>query len=70
MNFLRDIAVFQGKLLVDNLRDLTLVVLSLAAALLDLTSKDDKQGRRFYAVLRWGRKCQQVTNLYSMLKGE
>jgi hypothetical protein len=70
MHFVRDVAVFEMKLLVDNLRDLALTVLSLAAVVLDLTRKDDQEGRRFYAVLRWGRKCQQMTNLYSMIEDE
>ncbi len=70
MRFLRDVAVFQAKLLLDNLRDLTLAVLSLVAAVLDLADKDDQEGRRFYAILRWGRKCQKMINLYSMLEGD
>jgi hypothetical protein len=70
LHFVRDVVVFQVKLLVDNLRDLALTVLSLAAAVLDLASREDQQGRRFYAVLRWGRKCQQMTNLYSVIEDE
>ena len=70
MRFLCDAAVFQGKLLLDNVRNLTLIALSLIAVILDLTSKDAVDGKRFYAVLRWSQKCQRMTNLYSMLKGE
>lgn len=70
IQFVRDVAVFQVKLLADNLRDLTLTVLSLAAAVLDLAHRDDQEGRRFYAVLRWGRKCQKMVNLYSVIEDE
>ncbi|MGC8536181.1 MAG: hypothetical protein ACP5QR_11740, partial [Rhizomicrobium sp.] len=46
------------------------IALSLIAVILDLASKDAADGKRFYAVLRWSQKCQRMTNLYSMLKGE
>lgn len=59
MRFLHDVAVFQGKLLLDNVRNLTLVALSHVAVLLDLTSKDAVDGKKFCAVLRWGQTCQQ-----------
>lgn len=43
--FLRDVAVFQLKLVIDNLRDLALVPISLGAALVDLFSRENEKAR-------------------------
>jgi hypothetical protein len=50
--FLRDVVVFQLKLLLDNLRDFALVPISLVAALIDLVYKGEREGALFYKVLR------------------
>jgi hypothetical protein len=52
--FLKDVIVFQLKLLLDNLRDFALVPISLVAALIDLVYKGKREGALFYKVLRWG----------------
>lgn len=61
---LRDVLVFQGKLLVDGLRDLVLSPVSLLAALVDLIVPGDDGGKRFYAVVRFGRRTEAWINLF------
>ena len=53
-NFLRDVAVFEVKMLLDNARDLALMPASLIAALIDLIAGSEREGGRFYKVLSWG----------------
>lgn len=60
----RDVVIFQGKLLVDGLRDVLLSPLSVGAALIDLLVPGDDGGRRFYAVLRFGRRTETWINLF------
>ena len=66
--FLRDVAVFQLKMLLDNIRDLILMPVSLVAALFDLVLRGDREGARFYRVLRWGRHSERVIDVYSALE--
>jgi hypothetical protein len=61
---LRDVIVFQAKLLVDGLRDLLLSPLSVFAALVDLLVPGDDGGKRFYAVVRLGRRTERWINLF------
>jgi hypothetical protein len=60
----RDIVVFQAKLLVDGLRDVLLSPLSIGAALIDLLIPGDDGGKRFYAVVRFGRRTERWINLF------
>jgi hypothetical protein len=60
----RDVIVFQAKLLVDGLRDLLLSPISILAALIDLLVPGDDGGRRFYGVVRFGRRTEQWINLF------
>lgn len=60
----KDVLLFQGKLLVDGLRDLLLSPISIGAALIDLLVPGDDKGRRFYAVVRFGRKTEDWINLF------
>src|SRR5436190_14826239 len=48
--FLRDFAVFQLKMLLDNARDLVLMPVALVAAVIDLLLRGDREGARFYRV--------------------
>lgn len=66
--FLRDVAVFQLKLLLDNLRDFALVPISLIAALIDLIYKGEREGALFYKVLRWGAHSEEVIDVYSAIE--
>jgi hypothetical protein len=66
--FLRDVVVFQFKLLLDNLRDFALVPISLGAALLDLVIRGEREGAFFYKVLRWGAHSEEVIDVYSAIE--
>ena len=65
--FLRDVLVFQLKMLLDNIRDFALMPISLVAALIDLIFKGERQGTLFYQVLRWGAHSEEVINVYSAI---
>src|SRR5215468_4562134 len=66
--FLRDVAVFQLKLFLDNVRDFALVPVSLVAALIDLIYKGEREGALFYKVLRWGAHSEKVIDVYSAIE--
>ena len=66
--FLRDVLVFQFKLLLDNLRDFALMPISLGAALIDLVAKGEREGTLFYRVLRWGAHSEEVIDVYSAIQ--
>src|SRR5215510_10287177 len=66
--FLRDVAVFQLKLFLDNLRDFALVPVSLVAALIDLVYRGEREGALFYKVLRWGAHSDEVIDVYSAIE--
>lgn len=63
---LRDVIVFQVKLLVDGLRDLLLSPVSIFAAFIDLLVPGDDGGKRFYGVVHFGRRTEQWINLFGM----
>jgi hypothetical protein len=66
---LRDLGVLQVKLLVDGLRDLILLPLSLIAGLLSIvTAKDGKLGLQFYHLLAWGKQSESWINLFGAVK--
>ena len=67
---MRDVVVFQLKMLLDNVRDLVLMPVALVAALLDLLMRGDREGARFYRVLRWGRHSETVIDVYSAIEHE
>ena len=60
----RDVVVFQAKLLVDGLRDLLISPVSIMAALVDLLVPGDDGGKRFYSVVRFGRRTEAWINLF------
>jgi hypothetical protein len=66
--FLRDVIVFQLKMLLDNVRDFALMPVSLIAAVIDLIYKGEREGALFYKVLRWGAHSEEVINVYSAIK--
>ncbi len=65
--FLRDVIVFQLKMFLDNVRDFALMPVSLAAALIDLIIRGEREGALFYRVLRWGSHSEEVINVYSAI---
>lgn len=66
--FVRDVAVFQLKLFLDNLRDFLLMPVSLVAALIDLVFRGEREGSLFYKVLRWGSHSESVIDVYSAIE--
>lgn len=62
---LRDIGVFQVKLVVDGMRDLVLVPLSLFAGVISLLSSADSDNRlKFYHLLGFGKQTERWINLF------
>lgn len=66
--FIRDVIVFQIKLFLDNLRDLVLMPVALAAAIIDLFVRGEREGSLFYKVLRWGAHSEEVIDVYSAIE--
>lgn len=65
----RDIAVFQFKLIVDGLRDLVLVPVSLIAGIVSFVSaRDDVPGSQFYELLEVGKQSEHWIDLFGALR--
>lgn len=66
---IRDLGVFQAKLLVDGVRDLLLVPASLIAGIVSIVlGKSGGAGPQFYQLLEWGKESEQWIDLFSALK--
>ena len=63
---LRDVLVFQIKLAMEALLDLTLIPVSLAAAGVDLVLGNWRRPRWFHAVLRFGERCESRIDLWGV----
>jgi hypothetical protein len=63
---IRDLVIFQIKLLLDGLKDVVLSPLSVLAAALDLLSPTEKRGKRLYAILRLGERFDRWLNLFNV----
>lgn len=61
---MRDLALFQLKLFLDGVIDVTLAPLSIAAAIVEILFGGERRGRMFYAILRFGEKADLWLNLY------
>ncbi|HSG81963.1 MAG TPA: hypothetical protein VLC48_06930 [Gemmatimonadota bacterium] len=61
---LRDLLLFQLKLFLDGLIDLTLAPLAIAAAAVEIFFGGERRGRLFYAILRMGERADLWLNLY------
>lgn len=61
---LRDLMIFQIKLVLDGAKDIVLSPLSLMAAALDVLFPGDQPGRRFYAVMRVGERFDRWLSLF------
>jgi hypothetical protein len=66
----RDVVVFQAKLAMEALLDITLIPVSLAAAGLDLVLGNWRQPRWFHAVLRFGERCERRIDLWGVPAAE
>jgi len=62
----RDVVVFQIKLGMEAVLDLTLIPVSLAAAALDLLLGNWRRPRWFHAVLRFGERCERRIDLWGV----
>lgn len=66
---IRDAAVFQFKLVLDGLRDLLLVPVSLVGAVISLIdSKSGQPGPQFYDVLAYGKRTENWIDLFGALR--
>ena len=63
---LHDVIVFQIKLGMEAVLDITLIPVSLAAAGLDLILGNWRRPRWFHAVLRFGERCEHRINLWGV----
>jgi len=63
---LRDVVVFQIKLGLEAVLDLTLIPVSLAAAGLDLVLGNWRHPRWFHAVLHFGERCEHRIDLWGV----
>jgi hypothetical protein len=63
---LRDVVVFQIKLGMEAVLDITLIPASLAAAGLDLLLGNWRRPRWFHAVLRFGERCEHRIDLWGI----
>ena len=61
---IRDLAVFQVKLLFDGFRDLLLLPVSFIAGIVSLVGGGAKPGPEFYDLLRIGRRSERWINLF------
>lgn len=62
---LRDLLIFQAKLVLDGAKDILLSPLSLGAAVLDLLFPGPRPGHRFYAVMRLGERYDRWLSLFA-----
>jgi len=66
---LRDVGVLQVKLIVDGLRDVVLLPLSLIAGVISIVSgKDGRPGPHFYHLLAWGKQSEVWINLFGAVE--
>jgi hypothetical protein len=61
---LRDLFLFQLKLFLDGLIDVTLSPLSIAVAAVEILFGGERRGRLFYSILRLGERADLWLNLY------
>jgi len=65
--FLRDVAVFELKLVLNNLHNFIQVPLTLAIAAVDVIFKGKAEGERFYKVVEYGRTIDDSIGIYSII---
>jgi hypothetical protein len=61
---LRDLGIFQLKLMLDGIKDVTLSPVAIVAAAADIVFPGTRVGHRFYAVMRLGEKFDRWLNLF------
>jgi hypothetical protein len=65
--FLRDVAVFQLKLFLNNMHNFVQMPLVLVVAAWDLIFPGKQQGERFYGILELGRSVDDSIDIYSVI---
>jgi hypothetical protein len=65
--FLRDVAVFELKLMINNLHNFVQVPLTFFVALFDLVFKHGAEGSRFYWLVEQGRTIDDHIDVYSII---
>lgn len=65
---IRDILVLQVKLVVDGLRDVILVPISLLIGIISLVQAGDSSDSKFYELLRLGRRSERWINLFGAVE--
>ena len=63
-DLIRDAVVFQLKLVVDGMRDLILLPVSVVAALMSLLQSGDRAGSEFYRLVALGKRTEKWINLF------
>jgi hypothetical protein len=66
--FLRDVAVFELKLMLNNFHNFFQVPLTLGVALFDLVFKHGEEGSRFYWLVEQGRLIDDHIDIYSIVE--
>lgn len=62
---LRDLVIFQIKLVMDGMKDLVLMPLTIGAAAIDIVFPGRRPGHRFYLVMALGERFDRWLNLFS-----
>jgi hypothetical protein len=65
--FIRDVAVFEMKLALNNLHNFFQIPLTLAVAVFDLFVKGRHEGERFYKLVEMGRTIDDSIDIYSIV---
>lgn len=65
--FLRDVAVFEFKLALNNLHNFVQIPLTLGVALVDVIFKHGEEGSRFYWLVEQGRLIDDSIGIYSII---
>ncbi len=67
--FIRDVAVFEFKLALNNIHNFIQIPITLGVAVFDLffTEKDKEEGSRFYKLVEYGRTIDDSIDIYSVV---
>jgi len=65
--FIRDVAVFQFKLFLNNMHNFVQIPLTIAVAAWDLIFPGEQEGARFYGMLELGRAVDDSIDIYSVI---
>jgi hypothetical protein len=65
--FMRDVAVFELKLALNNFHNFFQIPLTLGVALIDVIFKRKTEGERFYKLVEYGRTIDDAIGIYSII---